>query len=170
MLLSLLTHFNPSSNENVLLEITYLNQLEMRLRTSIIDYMSMLRSISQNMQGVTIDRIIHLFASAGLEHDRCRVVNSRYLAGDTALVNCDLLQLSGLLSSEEMRQRALGIPNIPPSTTIANRVSNKPINPPQNGRPTPHPPQTPAQSSRVVYPHARIVPWKCIAAIVQEDK
>ena len=78
------------------------------------------------MQGVTIDRIIPIFAIASLDHERYPGVKSRYLAGDTAMVNCDLLQLSGLLSSEETRQRALGIPNAPPSNTIANCVSNTP--------------------------------------------
>ena len=74
------------------------------------------------MQGVTIDRIIPLFAIASLDHERYPGVKSRYLAGDTALVNCDLLQISGLLSSEEMIQCALGIPNLPPSPTSANCV------------------------------------------------
>ena len=86
------------------------------------------------------------------------------------MVNCDLLQLSGLLSSKETRQRALGIPNAPPSNTIANRVSNTPTNPPQNGRPALQPPQTPTQSSAMAYPTARGVPWKCISAMMWEDK
>ena len=71
-----------------------------------------------------------------LNHERYPRVNSRYLAGDTALVNCDLLQLSGILSSEETRQRALVIPAIPLSTTSVNRVSNT-QNHPQNERPVP---------------------------------
>ena len=70
-------------------------------------------------------------------------MKSCYLVGYTALINFDLLQLSGLLSSEETRQRALVIPKIPPSTTVANRVSNTQNKPPQNGRPTQQPPQTP---------------------------
>ena len=65
------------------------------------------------MHGVTIDRIIPLFAIASLDHKRCPGVKSRYLAGDTALVNCDLLQLRGQLSSEETRQQALGITDAP---------------------------------------------------------
>ena len=99
MLLSLITHINPSSNENLLLAITYLTRLEMRLGKSSIDYMSMVRGIAQRMHGVTIYRIIPLFAIASLDHERYPGVKSHYLAGDTALVNCDLLQLSGLLSS-----------------------------------------------------------------------
>ena len=66
------------------------------------------------MQGVTIDRIIPLFEIASLNHESYLGVKSRYLVGDTTLVNCDLLQLSGLLPSEETRQRALGIHAIPP--------------------------------------------------------
>ena len=66
------------------------------------------------MHGVRIDRIFLLFAIASLNHEIYPVVKIRYLVGDTVLVNCDLLQLSGLLSSEETRQRALGIPAIPP--------------------------------------------------------
>ena len=95
-------------------------------------------------------------------------MKSHYLAGDTALVNCGLLQLIGLLSSEEMRQRAVGIPTIPPSSTSANRVLNTQNNP-HNERPTPQPQQPPMQSSNVTYPPARGLTWKCIAAIMQED-
>ena len=75
----------------------------MRLGKSIIDYMSRVRGIAQRMQGLTIDHIIPIFMIASLDHERYPGVKSCYLAGDTALVNCDLLQLSGLLSSEEMR-------------------------------------------------------------------
>ena len=64
----------------------------------------------------------------------------------------------------------MGIPNVPSSNTIANHVSNTPSNPPQNRRPAPQPPQPPTQSSRVAYPPASGVPWKCIAAMMQEDK
>ena len=107
MISYLLTHLNFSSNENLLLEILYLNCLEMRLGKLSITYMPRVRGIAQQMQGVTIDHIIPLFAIASLDHERYPVVKSRYLAGDTALVNCDLLQLSSLLSSEETRQHGL---------------------------------------------------------------
>ena len=96
----------------------------MRLGESSIKYMPRVRGISQRMQDVTIDQIIPLLAIASLDRERYPGVESCYLAGDTALVNCDLLQLSGLLSSEETSQRALGIPTIPPSTTSVNRLSN----------------------------------------------
>ena len=60
MLLSLITHLNPSSNENLLLEITYHTCLEIKLGESIIDYMLRVRDIVQMIHGVTIVRIIPL--------------------------------------------------------------------------------------------------------------
>ena len=99
MLSLLITHLNPSSNETFLLAITDLTRLEMRLGESSIDYMSRVRGIAQQMHGVTIDRIIPLFAIASLDHERYTVVKIQYLAGDTALVNFDLLHISCLLSS-----------------------------------------------------------------------
>ena len=114
MLSSLLTHLNPSSNENLLLAISYLTRLEMRLGESSIDYMPRVRGIAHRMQGVTIDHIIPLFTIESLDHERYPGVKSFYFVGDTALVNCDLVQLSGLLSSEETRQCALGITVPPP--------------------------------------------------------
>ena len=117
---------------------------------------------------MTIDRIIPLFEITSLDHKRYPGVKSRYLTGDTALVNCDLFQLSGLLSSEETRQRPLGIPAIPLSTTSANCVSNTQNNP-QNERPAPQPYQPTTQSSNVTYPHTRGVPWKCIDAMIREQ-
>ena len=144
MLSSLLNHLNPSSNKNLLLAISDLTRLEKRLGKSRIDYMSRVRGITQRMQGVTIDRIIPLFAFSSLDHERYPGLKSRYIVGDTALVNCDLLQLIGIISSEETRQRALGFPKVPPSTTSANRVSNTQNNP-QNERPAPQPHQPPTQ-------------------------
>ena len=47
MLSSLITHLNPSSNENLLLAITDLTPLEMRLGELSIDYMPRVRGISQ---------------------------------------------------------------------------------------------------------------------------
>ena len=99
MLSSLITHLNPSSNENLLLAITDLTPLKMRLGKLSIYYMSRVHGIAQRMHGVAIDRIIPLFAIASLYHERYPGVKSRYLAGDIVLVNCDLLQLRGLLSS-----------------------------------------------------------------------
>ena len=120
MLSSLITHLNPYSNENLLLDITDLTRLEMRLGKSSIYYMSRVHSIAKQMHRVTIDHIIPLFAIASLDHERYPGVKSCYLAGHTALVNCNLLQLSGLLSSEETRQHPLVIPAITTSTTSVN--------------------------------------------------
>ena len=167
----LLDHLNPSSRENFLIAISDLIRLEMRLVESSIDYMSRLRGISQRMQGITMERIIPLFAISSLDHDRYPGVKSCYLTGDYALVNCDLLELSGLLSSEDTQQRALRIPSAPPSTTVANRVSNTPTQPPPAGFPAPHPPQPPTQSSTVAYSPPRGVPWEFISAgRIYEDR
>ena len=129
--------------------------------------MSRVHGIAQRMHGVTIDRIIPLFAIASLDHKRYPGVKSRYLAGDTTLVNCDPLQLSGLLSSEETRQQDISITSVPPSTTSVNRLSQNNL---QNERPVPaqHQPITP--SSNVPYPLSRGVPWKCIAMIIRDNK
>ena len=97
MLSSLLTHLNPSSNENLPLAISDLTRLEMRLGKLIINYMLRVCGIAQQMHNVTIVRIIHLFAIASIGHEIYPGVKSRYLAVDTALVNCEPLQLSGLL-------------------------------------------------------------------------
>ena len=109
------------------------------------------------MHVVTIERIIPLFAIASLEHERYPGVRSSYLAGDTALINCDLLQISGVLSSEETRQQALGITAILLSTTSVNCVSNT-NNKPQNELPVPAQHQPTTQSSNVPYPPSRGVP------------
>ena len=82
--------------------------------------MSRVHSTAQRIHGVTIDRTIPLFAIASLYHKRYPGMKSRYLAGDNMLVDCDLLQLSGLLSSKETRQRSLGITAFPPPTTSVN--------------------------------------------------
>ena len=95
---SLLTHLNPSPNKKILLAISDLTRLKMRLGEPSINYMSRVRSISQRMQGVKIECMIPLFTIASLDHGRYPGGKSRYLTGDTTLVNCNLLQLSGLLS------------------------------------------------------------------------
>ena len=169
MLSSLITHLNPSSNEDLLLAILDITRLEMRLGKLSIYYMPRVRGIAQRMHGVTIDHIIPLFGIASLDHESYLGVKSRYFAVDTALVNCDLLQLSGLLSSEETRQRALGIIAILPYTTSANRVYNTKNNP-QNECPALPPHQPTTQTSNVTYPPKRGVPRKCIAAMMIEDK
>ena len=76
MLSSLLTHLNPSPNENLLLEISDLTLLEMILGESSIDYMSRVLGIAQRMQVVTIDRIIPLFTITSLDHERYPGVKS----------------------------------------------------------------------------------------------
>ena len=138
----------------------------MKLGKSSIDYMSRVHGIAQRMHRGTSDHIIPLYTIASLYHKRYPGVKSRYLAGDTALVNCDLLQLSRLLSSEEKRQQTLGI-TPPPSTTSVNWV---PHNNSQNEGPIPsqHQPTTP--SSNVPYSPSRGVTWKCIALMVREEK
>ena len=170
MLPLLITHLNPSSSENLLLAISDLTRLEMRLSKFIIDYMSRVRGISQRTKEINIEGIIPIFSTVIIDHDRYPGVKSHYLAGDAVLVNCDLLQLSSLLSDKETRQHALGIPSAPPFTTTANCVSKTPTNSPPAGNPTLQPPQPPTQSPTVVYPPARGVPWKCIATMMREDK
>ena len=91
-----------------------------------IDYMLRVRSISQCMHSITMDSIITLFTISSLNHDRYPGVNICYLTGDAALVNCSLIDLSGLLSSEETRKQTLVLPSAPPPTASVNRVSNTP--------------------------------------------
>ena len=165
-----LTHLNTCSKENFILAISELTRLEIWLDKSIIDYMLRVYGISQWMQGVKIDCIILLFAIASLDHDQYPGMKSRYLAGYTALVHCNLLQLGSILSSAETRQLALGIPNAPPSNTIPNCVLNTTSNPPQNGRPDLQPLQPRTKSSTLACPPARGLPWKCITAMMGEEK
>ena len=122
------------------------------------------------MKIITIESIISFFAIASLDHEDYTGVNSRYLAGEAALANCDLVQLSGILFSKETRQCTMGIPSALPSTTTANHVSNTPTKPPPYGFPNPQPPQPPTQSSNVAYPPQRGAPCKCIAVMMREDK
>ena len=110
------------------------------------------------MHGITMERSIPLFAIAILGHDRYPGVKSRYLAGDAALVNCDLLELRSILYSKDTKQRALGIPSAPLSNPVAKCVSNKPTQPTMTGRPAPLPTPPPAQTSAVAYPPSGGVP------------
>ena len=73
----------------------------MVLGESSINYMSLIHGISQRMRGVLMEKIILLFAITSLYHNRYPDVKSRYLAGDPALVNCNLLYLSVIFPSEE---------------------------------------------------------------------
>ena len=87
MLSHLLTHLNLSSSEKFLLAISDLARLETKLGETSIDYMPCVRRISQCMRGVSMDKIIPLFAIVILYHDHNSDVKIRYLAGDPALVN-----------------------------------------------------------------------------------
>ena len=49
-------------------------------------------------------------------------------------------------------------------------MSNTPTNPPHTVRPVLQPPQHPTQPPAVIYPPPMGVPWKCIAAMMWEDK
>ena len=122
------------------------------------------------MHGITMDRIIPLFAISSLDHDCYPGVKSLYLKGDATLVNCKLLDLIGLLSSEDTQKQALGIPSAPPPTATENRVSNTPTQPPPTRRPAPRPTQPPEQPSAVDYPPPRGLPWKCITSMIRNNK
>ena len=140
----------------------------MGLGKSNIDYMLRVQGISQRMHSIIMYSIIPLFAIVSLDHDCYPGVKIHNLAGDATLVNFRLLDLSGVLSSEDTRQQYLGLPIFPPPTA-ANRVSNTPMKTPPTGRPTPHPTQPPAQTSAVDYPPPRGVPWKCITAMMRDE-
>ena len=117
-----------------------------------------------------MESIIPIFDITGINHNRYPGVKSRYFAGDATLMNCNLFELSGILSREDTRQQAWGIPRAPPSTTAANCVYNMPTQPPLIGRPAPRPNQPPAQTSAMDYPPPMEVHCKCIAAMMREDK
>ena len=76
MISHLLTHFKTSSRKNLLLAISDLTCLEMGLGESSIEYMSRFRGISQHIHGITMDKIIPLFAIASLDHGRYPGVES----------------------------------------------------------------------------------------------
>ena len=159
MLSHLLTHPNPSSRKKLLLVISDITRLNMELGESSIDYMSRAHGISQRMQGITMDKMIPLFTIASLDHDRYPGVRSQYLAGNSALVNCNLLDLRGLLSSKYTRQQSLVITKSTPPAS-ANHVSSTQTQPPPTERPQPRPIQPPTLTSSVYYTPPRGVPWK----------
>ena len=64
-----------------------------------------------------MENITPLFTIASLDHSRYPRIKSQYLARDMYLVHCDLLSLIGLLSSEEIRHQALGLPMYIPRVT-----------------------------------------------------
>ena len=169
MLSYLLTHLNPSSRKNILLAISDLTRLEMGVGESSIDFMSCVRGASQRLRGVSMDQIISLFAITSLDHERYPSVKSRYLAGDPYLVNCDLLGLSGLLSSKEIRQQAWEIPP-PTSPFTANYFSDAPARPPPTGRTQTCPIPSATDSYTIEYPPQREVLWKCITTMIWHAK
>ena len=144
-LYNLLTHLNPPSSENLLLSISDITCLEMGLGDSSINYISCVRSISQWIQGVTMGKIIPLFDIARLDHYRYPGVKIRHLVGNLSMVNCNVLDLSGLLSREDNRQQALILPSSTPPDMV-NRVSDTQAQPPPTGRPQPPPNQPPTAS------------------------
>ena len=145
---SLLTHLNPSSVKNPPFAILDLTCLKMGLVEFSIEYMFKVLWITQCMHGITMERIIPLFYIASLNHDCYSGVNICYLAGDTELVNCNLLEISGLLFRKETQKLTLGILSVPPSTTVSNRVSNTPTQPSPERTPCPTSYPTPSTNIR----------------------
>ena len=165
MLSHLLTHLNPSSSGNLLVAISDLTCLEMVLGELSTDYMSCVRGISQCMRGVSLDQIIPLFAVASLDHDHYPGVNIWYLAGEPALIKCNLLDISGLLSSKDTRHKSLGLPISTPPATV-NRMSDAEVQPPPIEFPQPCHSQTTMTTSPTDYPQPRGGPWSHISAMV----
>ena len=118
MLLQLLNNLNYSSSENLLLSIKNLNHLDMLLGDSSTDNMSCVLGESQLLQGIYMDKITPLFTIASLDHDPYPGIKSHHLAGDPSLVNCNLLGLSGLISSEDNLQQSPGLPTEVPRITV----------------------------------------------------
>ena len=71
-----------------------------------------------------MEKIVPLFSIASLYHNLYHRFNIRYLAGDPALVNCNLLGLSCLLFSKDTSQKALGIPISAPLATSKLRAQH----------------------------------------------
>ena len=131
--------------------------------------MSRVRGIYQQMQGITMEKIIPLFATSSLDHYHYPGVKIRYLVGEPTLVKFSLLDLIGMISIKETRQQALGLTIVTPPAT-ENRVSNTQTKPPPTGRPQPCPSQPPMPASSIDYPPPRGVPWKCITAMMRDEK
>ena len=168
ILLHLVTHLKPPSSENILLANNDLNRLEILLGESSIDYINHIRGISQRLQGISMNQIIPLLPTTRLDHDRYPGIKIRYLAFYPALINCNLLGLSGLFNSEKTHQQALGLPTDIPRV-MEKRKSNVTAPPPITHRnPTcPGPPTGTCPSTD--YPHVRGVPWKSMMAMICTD-
>ena len=145
---NLLTHPKPSSIENLLLSNSDLTCLDMGLGELSIKYMSRIHSISQKICGFSMEQIIPLFSIAGLDHNQYPGVTIRYLVSDPALVNCNLLDISGLVYGKDTRQQS---------------------QPPLTGFLQPRPSHPTTTTSPVDYPPPRGVPWERIAAMVHSD-
>ena len=143
----LLTHLNPSSSENLLLAISDLPHLEMGLGESRTNYMLRVHGISQQIQGVTMEKNIPLFAIVGLDHDLYPGVKSRYLAGNLALVNCNLPDFRGIIFSEGTRHQYLVL-TVLTTPSIVNHMSDAQEQP----SPTGHPQLSPSQLRRRRHP------------------
>ena len=81
-----------------------------------------------------MEKIIPLFSIAILYYDCYPDVKSWYLVGNPTLVNFKLLNLKGLLSRKETRQKSLRLLSSTPLAT-ANCVSGAQEKPPPTGRP-----------------------------------
>ena len=127
-------------------------------------YVARLRNITTNARGY-IGKIIPLFTIASLDCNRYPDAKIRHLAGDPTLVNCNLLDLSGLLSSKYTRQQYLGLPSLTPPSTV-NHLSNSQAQPPLMGRPQQRTSQLPMTTSPTDCPPPRGVPWNSIAEMV----
>ena len=77
MLLSLLTHLNPSSRKKHLLVISDLTRLEMGVGKISINIMSCIRGVSQRLKRVSMEQITPLSPIASLEHYRYPSINIR---------------------------------------------------------------------------------------------
>ena len=88
----------------------------MRIGTSSINYMLRVRGISQRMQGITIERIIPIFAIASFDHDCYPGGKSCYLTGDAALVNCDLYNSVVSCPAKRQENAPWGFQTIPHPT------------------------------------------------------
>ena len=106
----------------------------MGLGKSSIDYIPYVHEISQRMKGVTMEKIIPLLFISSLDQGRYPVVKRQYLAVNPALVNCNLLEPRGLLSSKETRQKPMGLTSSTTPTTV-NCVSYVQAKPPLKGFP-----------------------------------
>ena len=134
----LLTHLNPSYSENLVLAISDITCLEMKSDKANIEYMSRVCGIPQGMRGVLVEKTIPLFPIASLYHNHYPGMKSWYITGDPALVNFKLINLRGLIYSEDTRKQSLGFMGSKP-TAKENHVSNAQVQTTPSGRLQPRP-------------------------------